>query len=93
MRTARHLEIWLHQGLAAFHLFAILLVLAQAAESQWREEHRLLVKHMAPEIPETSADSENEMKPVPVQHVLIATEASHCKEAIATQVAETLTQG
>jgi hypothetical protein len=94
---ARRSETWLCQRLAALFILTIPQVAALAAESQFLEAHQLLVKHIDPELPETNSDSDNEVvtetTPVPVKHVLIATEASHFKESIATQVAETLAEG
>lgn len=65
-------------------------VAAQAVESLCQNGQLLLVNHIDPELPAAKAVAAQE--PVLARQVLIATETSRFKEALATQVAETLCQ-
>lgn len=64
-------------------------VAAQAVEGLC-QDGQLLVKHIDPELPAAKPVAAQE--PVLARQVLIATETSRFKEALATQVAETLCQ-
>lgn len=62
-------------------------------ESLCQNGHLLLTKHIDPEWPDDGDEVIAEPRPVSIKQVLIATETSRFKEAVVTQVAETLTLG
>ena len=95
MRTALHPVTWRYRGLAILLTLGIPLVsarepAAQTVETLRQDGHLLRVKHIDPQLP--AGELVAVLKPAPLKQVLIATETSRFKEAVATQVAVTLSQ-